>query len=145
MACKLNQQCGQRRRDDGRSHEYSGYTVDTPVLESAVYSPLQIVFGQPRYPSVFDRAAALIVNVAKDHPFGDGNKRTALALGLRYLRFYSQRVVPPTAEHGANLVESAVLSQPRDYDSTIRSTSHTLQQWAAPDQTALKHRHIHLK
>ncbi|MFW8568962.1 Fic family protein [Corynebacterium propinquum] len=47
--------------------------------------PLQVFFGQAAYDSPFERAAALIVNIAQGHHFGDGNKRTALHLGLFYL------------------------------------------------------------
>jgi death-on-curing protein len=52
------------------------------VLESAVLRPHQEVFGQAQYPSPFDKAAAAAETIAHDHPFLDGNKRTA-SLGLR--------------------------------------------------------------
>lgn len=47
------------------------------VLESALLRPYQIVFGEELYPSPFDKAAALAQTIAHDHPFHDGNKRTA--------------------------------------------------------------------
>ena len=37
------------------------------------------------YPTVFDKAAAYFESIAFDHPFVDGNKRTALAAAARFL------------------------------------------------------------
>ncbi|MBI3945463.1 MAG: type II toxin-antitoxin system death-on-curing family toxin [Armatimonadetes bacterium] len=48
------------------------------VIESAVARPYQAVFGVELYPSPFDKAAAMAQTIAHDHPFRDGNKRTAM-------------------------------------------------------------------
>ena len=42
--------------------------------------------GVPLYPSVEERAAALLYFVIKDHPFIDGNKRIGSLLFLHYLQ-----------------------------------------------------------
>jgi len=54
---------------------------DGGLLESALARPLNLVaYGQPDFA---DLAAAYGVGLAKNHPFVDGNKRSAfLALGL---------------------------------------------------------------
>lgn len=51
---------------------------DFGLLESAVMRPQQTVFGSDAYPDVHSKAAALLHSLARNHPFVDGNKRTAL-------------------------------------------------------------------
>lgn len=51
---------------------------DLGLLESAVGRPQASYDGQDMYVSVFDKAAALLQSLLKNHPFVDGNKRTAL-------------------------------------------------------------------
>ncbi len=51
---------------------------DLGRLESAVASQKQEVFGQELYKDVFEKAAAVCRGIIGDHPFIDGNKRTAL-------------------------------------------------------------------
>ena len=58
---------------------------DQGLLESAVNTPFQTFGGVDLYPSIFDKAARLCYGLAKDHPFRDGNKRTALHSMLVYL------------------------------------------------------------
>ena len=41
--------------------------------------------GQDLYPSAQEKAANLLYMVVKDHPFGDGNKRTGAALFAYFL------------------------------------------------------------
>lgn len=51
-------------------------------LLSALAAPQQIVFGQELHPTLWDKAATLLLLLIKNHPFYDGNKRIAL-LGVR--------------------------------------------------------------
>jgi death-on-curing family protein len=48
------------------------------LLESAVARPFQTVFGEDAYPSIAGKAAALFHSLIANHPFHDGNKRTAV-------------------------------------------------------------------
>lgn len=50
---------------------------DAGLLESAVHRPSASMFGQEAYADLFDKAAALLQSLAINHPFLDGNKRTA--------------------------------------------------------------------
>jgi death-on-curing protein len=52
---------------------------DFGLLESAVLRPQATVFGEDAYPSIHEKAAALLHSLARNHPFVDGNKRTAWA------------------------------------------------------------------
>ncbi|BBD80117.1 RhuM family protein [Aerosticca soli] len=45
----------------------------------------QTVFGEPAYPSIETKAAHLLYFVIKNHPFADGNKRTAAFLFVDFL------------------------------------------------------------
>ncbi|MGV9425298.1 type II toxin-antitoxin system death-on-curing family toxin [Streptomyces sp. NPDC003656] len=50
---------------------------DLGLLESAVHRPSASMFGQEAYADLFEKAAALLQSLAINHPFIDGNKRTA--------------------------------------------------------------------
>ena len=51
---------------------------DENLLASAVNTPFQTFMGNDLYPSIYDKAAQLCYGIVKNHPFTDGNKRTAL-------------------------------------------------------------------
>ena len=50
---------------------------DHSLLDSAVHRPEQSLFGEDAYPSLFEKAAALLESLVKNHCFHNGNKRTA--------------------------------------------------------------------
>lgn len=58
---------------------------DLGRLESAVATQTQEVFGQELYPTTVQKAAAMMRNIIGDHPFVDGNKRTASLAALTLL------------------------------------------------------------
>ena len=51
---------------------------DGGLLESAVARPFQSAFGEDAYPTIFEKAVALFHSLIANHPFQDGNKRTAV-------------------------------------------------------------------
>lgn len=53
---------------------------DEGRLKSVVQAPKQTVLGEEQYPSLYDKAAVYWRNIIGDHPFTDGNKRTALTV-----------------------------------------------------------------
>ena len=53
---------------------------DEGRLNSVVLAPKQIAFSKEQYPSVYDKAAVYLRNIVGDHPFSDGNKRTAITV-----------------------------------------------------------------
>ena len=59
---------------------------DVGILESAVYRPQTTFDGKDLYKTVFDKAASLLQSLIKNHPFIDGNKRTALASAGLFLK-----------------------------------------------------------
>lgn len=61
----------------------SGGVRDLGLLDSALARPQATFGGEDLYPSLWSKAAALMHSLIKNHPFVDGNKRTALtATGL---------------------------------------------------------------
>jgi len=51
---------------------------DIGLLQSAVARPKSTFGGKDLYPDVLSKAAALVESLARNHPFVDGNKRTAI-------------------------------------------------------------------
>ncbi|MGO9177513.1 MAG: type II toxin-antitoxin system death-on-curing family toxin [Desulfobaccales bacterium] len=54
-------------------------------FEYFLSAPNQEVFGIERYPSIFDKAAAYLFYIIKDHIFCDGNKRTGMIAAFTFL------------------------------------------------------------
>ncbi|HSX29816.1 MAG TPA: type II toxin-antitoxin system death-on-curing family toxin [Candidatus Saccharimonadales bacterium] len=70
-------------KDFGGSHGVR----DEGRLLSVEAAPQQPAFGQEQYVSIFEKAAVYMRNIIADHPFVDGNKRTAVtACGVFLLR-----------------------------------------------------------
>lgn len=55
---------------------------DMDLLEAAAARPTSSVFGEDAYPTIQEKAAALLHSLARNHPFADGNKRTAAVAAL---------------------------------------------------------------
>lgn len=58
---------------------------DLGRLESALASQRQEVFGEELYHGVHEKAAALCRGLIGDHPFADGNKRTAMLVAITFI------------------------------------------------------------
>lgn len=68
-----------------RLHGGAAGVRDEGMLESALNRPLQKqAYGDP---DLCELAAAYLFGIAKNHPFVDGNKRTALAAADLFLNF----------------------------------------------------------
>src|SRR3989344_3012796 len=62
---------------------------DLGRLESVIATQTQNVFGEELYPLLHEKAAAIIRGIVADHPFVDGNKRTAMLAGITLLEINS--------------------------------------------------------
>ena len=60
---------------------------DIKLLESAVNRPKATFDGEELYPDIFTKAASIMHSLIKNHPFIDGNKRTAIATASIFLSF----------------------------------------------------------
>ncbi len=68
-----------------RAHGGSPGIRDEALLESAIAAPQATMMGQPLISDRVEIAAAYLFYICRNHPFVDGNKRTALAACLVFL------------------------------------------------------------
>ena len=59
---------------------------DEALLASAVFAPQSSFGGRSPYTDLIDIAAAYLFYLCRNHPFLDGNKRTAMAAAIVFLR-----------------------------------------------------------
>lgn len=81
----------------------------------------QTFMGEPLYGSAEEKAANLLYMVVKDHPFHDGNKRTAAALFAYYLdrnQVELDRAIPGNMLTALTLI--AASSDPAKKDETVK-------------------------
>ena len=67
------------------AHGSSAGLRDEALLESAVAAPQATMMGKPMFTEPLEIAAAYLFYLCRNHPFVDGNKRTALATCLVFL------------------------------------------------------------
>ncbi|GAA1072431.1 type II toxin-antitoxin system death-on-curing family toxin [Nocardiopsis metallicus] len=76
---------------------------ETGLLESAVHRPMGSSFGDEHYPGIFEKAAALMHSLARNHVFFDGNKRAAWNSAATFLEVNGWPLAEPVdvdrAEH----------------------------------------------
>lgn len=71
---------------------------DMGLLEAAAARPMASAFGEDAYLTLGEKAAVLLHSVARNHPFADGNKRTATVAALFMLAVNGQQVTWDDAE-----------------------------------------------
>ena len=65
---------------------------DEGALKSALARPRSTFGGQPLYPTLLEKAAALLESLCLNHPFVDGNKRVAYAATGLFLELNGWRL-----------------------------------------------------
>lgn len=94
-------------------------------LEALLGNLDQTIFGEPAYPSVEAKASHLLYFVIKNHPFADGNKRSAAFLFVDFL-YRNDRLLNTRGEMVMNDVGLAALtlliaeSDPANKETMIR-------------------------
>ena len=53
---------------------------DLELLDSSISRPFNTFDQQDLYPTIIDKAAAIIESIVRNHPFVDGNKRTGYTM-----------------------------------------------------------------
>jgi death-on-curing protein len=71
---------------------------DVGLLASAVVRPQATFDGADLYLDLFTKAAALMASLTRNHPFVDGNKRTAIAAAALFLLQNGLRLETTNAE-----------------------------------------------
>ncbi len=78
---------------------------DDGLLESALGRPKNLAaYGEP---DVFDLAAAYAFGIVRNHPFVDGNKRTAFLTAILFLSLNGQSLAAPEPEATAIMLAFA--------------------------------------
>ena len=91
----------------GQSIETIVHATKIDLADSALNAPAASFSGEEFYPDFVDRAAVLIVRLAKNHPLPDGNKRAAWVSLRAFLAFNGRKLDPyPSVDEA----EAAVLS-----------------------------------
>jgi death-on-curing protein len=71
---------------------------DTALLSSALAMPSSSFEGKYLHQSLYEQAAAYAFHICQNHPFLDGNKRTALATALVFLSLNGIELEDPREE-----------------------------------------------
>ena len=71
---------------------------DEGYLQSALGRPFSTFGGEDLYTNAFQKAAAILESILKNHPFIDGNKRTGFFTCGSILMSYNWRIVTNNTE-----------------------------------------------
>jgi len=91
---------------------------DLGSLLSSLAQPRMTFGDSDLYPSLPEKAAALGFSIVMNHPFLDGNKRTAHAAMELFLRLNSHELVAPVDEEETILLGLAAGTLPREEFTT---------------------------
>lgn len=76
-------------------HGGSSGIRDIGMLKSAIGRPFATFGGEDLYPDIFMKCGALIQSIVKNHPFIDGNKRTAFVSTIVLLKLNNYLLTIP--------------------------------------------------
>lgn len=91
---------------------------DENLLASAVLAPQSTFGGKSPYADVVEIAAAYLFYICKNHPFLDGNKRTAMMSAIVFLRLNGIEPRPDSDEWEKLMLD--VAGSKLDRDATTR-------------------------
>ena len=77
---------------------------DIGLLDSAAHRPQASAFGQDAYPSLHEKAAALLDAVVRNHALVDGNKRLGWAATVVFYDLNGHDLHPPSVDEAVALV-----------------------------------------
>jgi death-on-curing protein len=91
---------------------------DENLLASAVLTPQSSFGGKSPYADIVEVAAAYLFYLCKNHPFLDGNKRTAMMAAIVYLRLNEIEPQPDSSKWEDLMLD--VAGSTIDRDATTR-------------------------
>ncbi|WP_019856389.1 type II toxin-antitoxin system death-on-curing family toxin [Actinopolyspora mortivallis] len=100
---------------------------DFGLLDSAVLRPQASAFGGDAFPTLAEKAAALPHGLARNHPFVDGNKRTAWSATEVLCRLNGYQLCPADQGEVVALVVDTAEGQ-----LDVATIASTLKTWATP-------------
>ncbi len=96
---------------------------DQGSLESAIHRPFATFDNQDLYPAASDKAAAILESILINHPFVDGNKRTAYVL-MRLILINDGYDIAASQDEKYQMVISASKGEARFDDIKIWIEAH---------------------
>ncbi|GAB2499792.1 type II toxin-antitoxin system death-on-curing family toxin [Alkalibacterium psychrotolerans] len=87
---------------------------DASALQMSVNQLDQEVFGKELYPTVLEKAAILLINLTKRHPFYNGNKRTAWVAMDLFLKMNGYKTSFPTEAGVDFILKVTTFNEPFD-------------------------------
>jgi len=87
---------------------------DENLLASAVLTPQSSFGGKSPFADIVEIAAAYLFYICKNHPFVDGNKRTAMMAAIVFLRLNGIEPLPDSAEWERLMLDVASSKITRD-------------------------------
>jgi death-on-curing protein len=97
---------------------------DVGLLQAAAARPQATAFGAEAYPTLDEKAAALLQSIVAGHPLVDGNKRLGW-IAIRLFYRLNDADVRPTPEEAFDLVVSVASGDRRD----VAEIAGTLARW----------------
>lgn len=102
-------------RDQIGAHDPPRFAIANRAgLLTALTTPFQGAFGQEAFPTLADKAAALVFFLVNNHPFYDGNKRIAGAALCLFLERNGARLQARDEELAALTDLLTTTNNPRD-------------------------------
>jgi death on curing protein len=102
---------------------------DVGLLQAAVARPQATAFGDEAYPTLDEKAAALLQLIVAGHPLVDGNKRLGW-IAIRLFYRLNDADVRPTPDEAFDLVVSVASGDRRD----VTEIAGTLARWRTPPE-----------
>jgi death-on-curing protein len=100
---------------------------DVGLLQAAVARPQATAFGEEAYPTLNEKAAALLQSIVAGHPLVDGNKRLGW-IAIRLFYRLNDADVRPMPDEAFDLVVSVASGDRRD----VTEIAGTLARWRTP-------------
>jgi death on curing protein len=101
---------------------------DMGLLEAACARPQASAGGEDAYPTLEDKAAALLHSVARNHALVDGNKRLALAGTIAFLGMNGRRLTM-TNDEAYDLVMAVATGELEEIPALARTLRHGSKPW----------------
>lgn len=100
---------------------------DVGLLESALARPQASAFGADAYPTLHEKAAALLESLARNHALIDGNKRLAWVATRMFLILNDSDALVPDASTGDRFVRDVAQGKVE-----LADIAATLRKWGPP-------------
>jgi death-on-curing protein len=84
---------------------------DLGLLDSAAHRPRAGAFGEDAYPTLHDKAAALLEGIVRNRALVDGNKRLAWAAAVVFYDLNGFTLDPPSDDQAVELVVAAAAGE----------------------------------